>query len=121
LEAWVSRVASQASSLAVAAQASRESVTTNDLAIDIIAGAIRSAQHELLIEAAEFVLSGEPIEIARKLRERADQVTREGWVYHQRMGARERSSCPQSRAGAASGGRGAQSAPSARASSRDKA
>jgi phosphatidylserine/phosphatidylglycerophosphate/cardiolipin synthase-like enzyme len=50
---------------------SRLSRGKNDLAIDIIAGAIRSAQHELLIEAAEFVLSGEPIEIARKLRERA--------------------------------------------------
>ena len=47
-----------------------------ELAIDIIEGEIRSAQHEVLLEAAKLVLSGEPIEIARQIRERAEQIIR---------------------------------------------
>jgi hypothetical protein len=42
-----------------------------DLAVEIIEAEIRSAQHEVLLEAAKLVLSGEPIEIARQLRDRA--------------------------------------------------
>ena len=34
------------------------------LAVEIIEAAMRSAQHELLLEAARLVLSGEPVEIA---------------------------------------------------------
>jgi hypothetical protein len=45
-----------------------------DLAVDIIAAEIRSAQHEVLLEAAKLVLSGEPIDIARQLRERAERM-----------------------------------------------
>jgi hypothetical protein len=47
-----------------------------DLAIEIIEGEIRSAQQEVLLEAAKLVLTGEPIEIARQLRERAEQTIR---------------------------------------------
>jgi hypothetical protein len=47
-----------------------------ELAIEIVEAEIRSAQHEVLLEAARLVLSGEPIEIARKLRERAEQAIR---------------------------------------------
>ncbi len=47
-----------------------------ELAIDIIEGEIRSAQHEILLEAAKLVLTGEPIEIARQLRERAEKTIR---------------------------------------------
>ncbi len=47
-----------------------------DLAIDIIEGEIRSAQHEVWLEAAKLVLSGEPIEIARQLRDRAERTIR---------------------------------------------
>jgi len=43
-----------------------------DLAIDIIEGEIRSAQHEVLLDAARLVLTGERIAIARQLRERAE-------------------------------------------------
>jgi len=39
-------------------------------------GEIRSAQHEVLLEAAKLVLTGEPIEIARLLRERAEKTIR---------------------------------------------
>jgi hypothetical protein len=39
-----------------------------DLAVEIIEADIRSVQHEVLLEAAKLVLSGEPIEIARTLR-----------------------------------------------------
>jgi hypothetical protein len=39
-------------------------------------GGIRSAQHEVLLDAAKLALSGEPIEIARELRERAEQTIR---------------------------------------------
>jgi hypothetical protein len=47
-----------------------------ELAIDIIEVEIRSAQHEVLLEAAKLVLSGDPIEIARKLHERAELTVR---------------------------------------------
>jgi hypothetical protein len=47
-----------------------------DLAIEIVEAEIRSAQHEVLLEAAKPVLSGEPIDIARQLRERAERIIR---------------------------------------------
>ena len=47
-----------------------------DLAVEIIEAEIRSAQHEALLEAARLVLTGEPIEIARKLREMAERTIR---------------------------------------------
>jgi hypothetical protein len=47
-----------------------------DLAIDIIESEIRSAQQEAFREAAKLVLTGDPIEIARKLHERAEQTIR---------------------------------------------
>jgi len=48
-----------------------------DLAVDIIEAEIRSAQHEVLVEAAKLVRSdAEPIEIARQLRERAERTIR---------------------------------------------
>src|SRR5262249_34255971 len=43
-----------------------------ELAVEIIETEVRSAQHEVLLEAAKLVLSGEPIEIARQLRDRAE-------------------------------------------------
>jgi len=45
----------------VAGLVSREQ---KDLAVEIIKAEIRSAQHELLLEAAQLVLSGDPIAIA---------------------------------------------------------
>ena len=45
-----------------------------ELAIEIIEAEIRSAQYETFLEASRLVLTGEPIEIARKLRDRAEQV-----------------------------------------------
>ena len=47
-----------------------------DLAIEIVEAEIRSAQHEVLLDAAGLVLSGEPIEIARQLRDRAERTIR---------------------------------------------
>ena len=47
-----------------------------DLAVEIIEAEIRSAQHEVLLEAAKLVLSCEPIAIARQLRERAVRIVR---------------------------------------------
>ena len=47
-----------------------------DLAVEIIENEIRSAQHEMLLEAAKLVLSGEPVEIARKLRDMAEWTIR---------------------------------------------
>ena len=38
-----------------------------DLAVEIIEAEIRSAQHEVLLDAAKLVLSGEPIVIASVL------------------------------------------------------
>jgi hypothetical protein len=57
----------------VAGLVSREQ---KDLAVEIIEAEIRSAQHEVLLDAARLVLSGEPIEIARQLRDRADRIIR---------------------------------------------
>ena len=37
---------------------------------------LRFAQQEILLEAAKLVLSGDPIEIARKLHERAELTVR---------------------------------------------
>ena len=48
-----------------------------DLAIEIIEAEIRSAQYEVWLEAARLVLTtGEPIEIARQMRARAEQTIR---------------------------------------------
>jgi hypothetical protein len=47
-----------------------------DLAIDIIACEIRSAQQEVWREAARLVLSSDPIEVARKIHVRAEQATK---------------------------------------------
>jgi len=44
------------------------------LAIEIIEAEIRSAQHEVLLEAARLVLTGEPVEIARQLRDQAERT-----------------------------------------------
>ncbi len=57
----------------VAGLVSRERKT---LAVDIIEAEIRSAPHEILLEAAKLVLSGEPNEIARRLCERAERTIR---------------------------------------------
>lgn len=46
----------------VAGLVSRE---RKDLAVEIIEAEIRSAQHEVLLDAAKRVLSGEPIVIAK--------------------------------------------------------
>jgi hypothetical protein len=47
------------------------------LAIEIVEAEIRSAQYEVLLEAAKLVLTAnEPVTIARKLRERAEQTIR---------------------------------------------
>ena len=47
-----------------------------EIAIDIIEAEIRSAQQEAFREAAKLVLTSDPIEIARKLHERAEQTIR---------------------------------------------
>jgi len=48
-----------------------------ELAIEIVEAEIRSAQHEVLLEAAKLVLiDAKPIEIARQLRERAERTIR---------------------------------------------
>ena len=46
------------------------------LAVEIIEAEIRSGQHEVLLEAARLVLSGEPVEIARQLRDQAERTIR---------------------------------------------
>ena len=48
------------------------------LAVEIVEAEIRSAQHEVLLEAARLVLSGEPVEVARQLRDctRGERSTR---------------------------------------------
>ena len=43
-----------------------------DLAVEIIEAEIRSAQHEVWLEAAKLVLTREPVEIARQFRQRAE-------------------------------------------------
>jgi hypothetical protein len=57
----------------VAGLVSREQM---DLAVEIIEAEIRSAQQEVWREAAKLVLTGDPIEIARKLHERAEETIR---------------------------------------------
>lgn len=58
----------------VAGLVSREQ---KDLAVEIIEAEIRSAQHEILLDdAARLVLSGDPVEIARQLRDRAERTIR---------------------------------------------
>ena len=57
----------------VAGLVSREQKT---LAVEIIAAEIRSAVHEVLPDAARLVLSGDPVEIARQLRDRAERTIR---------------------------------------------
>jgi hypothetical protein len=47
-----------------------------EIAIEIIEAEIRSAQQEVFIEASKLVLSGDPIEIARTLRGRAEAIVR---------------------------------------------
>jgi hypothetical protein len=47
-----------------------------ELAIEIVEAEIRSAQYEILLEAAKLVLSGDPIAIARQLRDRAERTIR---------------------------------------------
>ena len=47
-----------------------------DLAVDIIEWEIRSALQEVWLEASELVLTGEPIEIARQMRARAERTPR---------------------------------------------
>jgi len=53
----------------IAGLISREQKT---LAVEIIEAEIRSAQHEVLLEAERLVLCGEPVEIARQLRDTAE-------------------------------------------------
>jgi len=48
-----------------------------DLAVEIMEAGIRSAQHEVWLEAAKLVLTdAEPIEIARRRRESDERVIR---------------------------------------------
>ena len=48
-----------------------------DLAIEIVEAEIRSAQHEVWLEAARLVLTdNEPIAIARQLRDMAERTIR---------------------------------------------
>jgi len=47
-----------------------------DLAVEIIEAEIRSAQYEVLLEAAKMELRGEPDEIARKLLGMAERTIR---------------------------------------------
>ena len=46
------------------------------LAVEIIEAEVRSAQHEVLIEAARLVLFSEQVEIARQLRDQAERTIR---------------------------------------------
>ena len=65
---------------------SREQKT---LAVEIIEAEIRSAQHEVLLEAAWLVLiDAEPIEIARQLRDRAERTIRPGQDQPRKSGCR---------------------------------
>ena len=47
-----------------------------ELAIEIIEAEIRSAQYEVWLEASRLVLTGDPIEIARQVRARAERTIR---------------------------------------------
>jgi hypothetical protein len=57
----------------VAGLVSREQ---KDLAVEIIEAEIRSAQQEVWLEASRLVLTGEPIEVARLLRQPAEWTIR---------------------------------------------
>jgi hypothetical protein len=50
--------------------------SARDLGVSIIEAEIRHAQYEVLLEAAKLVLAGEPVEIARELRARAERIIR---------------------------------------------
>jgi hypothetical protein len=47
-----------------------------EIAVEIIEAEIRSAQHEVWLEASRLVLTGEPIEVARLLRQQAEWTIR---------------------------------------------
>lgn len=47
-----------------------------DLAVEIIETEIRSAQHDVLLEAAKLVLTGEPLEISPLLYDFAERTVR---------------------------------------------
>ena len=49
--------------------------SARDLGVSIIEAEIRHAQYEVLLEA-KLVLAGEPVEIARELRARAERIIR---------------------------------------------
>jgi hypothetical protein len=57
----------------VAGLVSREQ---KELAVEIIEAEIRNAQYEIWLEASRLVLTGEPIEVARHLRQRAEWTIR---------------------------------------------
>ena len=46
------------------------------MAVEIIEAEIRSAQHEVWLEAAKLVLAGEPVQIAWQLRDMAERTIR---------------------------------------------
>ena len=71
--AWTPTNKLRASTIGVAGLVTRE---RKDLAVEIIEAEIRSAQHEVLLEAAKLVLSGDAITIARQLRDRAERTIR---------------------------------------------
>lgn len=50
--------------------------SARDLGVSIIEAEIRHAQYEVLLEVATLVLAGEPVEIARELRARAERIIR---------------------------------------------
>jgi hypothetical protein len=56
----------------IAGLISREQKT---LAVEILEAEIRSGQEEVLLEAAKLVLSGEPVEVSRELRDRRVRAT----------------------------------------------
>lgn len=47
-----------------------------DLAVEIIEAKIRSAQHEVWLEASKLVLAGDPITVARHPRQMAERTIR---------------------------------------------
>jgi hypothetical protein len=71
VQQWTLTSAPSPSGIATAGLATRNQ---KDLAVDIIEAEIRSAQHEVWLEAAKLVLTGEPVEIARHLRAMAERT-----------------------------------------------
>jgi hypothetical protein len=65
-----------------------------DLAVEIIEEEIRSAQHEVLLDAARLVLSGEAIDIVRRLRDQAEQTIRPKGPEMKKPPGRGRSKSP---------------------------